>query len=111
MVERLKALCNKKKTTFSSVEKELGFSNGSLIKSKPDKISAYRVKALANYFGVSMDYLLTGDVHPTYSPEIRDFITRLEKLPREYQNDVFKALKHAEYDYAESLNKKDSSLA
>ncbi len=60
MLERLKALCELRKTNFSKLEKELGFSNASIKKSRTDTISAMRLKILADYFNVSMEYLMTG---------------------------------------------------
>lgn len=61
MVDRLEALCKQHKTNFSKLEKTLGFANGSLKKSDPAKIGADRVKKLADYFGVSMEYIMTGE--------------------------------------------------
>lgn len=58
MLERLKSLCKSRNINFSRLEKELNFANGSLAKSKEDKISAMRVLALARYFNVSMEYIL-----------------------------------------------------
>ena len=60
MVDRIKALCKAHKTNFFNLEKSLGFANGSIAKTKIEKVSAIRVKALADYFGVSMEYLMTG---------------------------------------------------
>lgn len=60
MVDRIKSLCVAHKTNFSNLEKELGFANGSLAKSKEDKISADRVRKIAEYFNVSMEYILIG---------------------------------------------------
>lgn len=62
MVDRLESLCKQHKTNFSKLEKTLGFANGSLKKSDPAKIGADRVKKLADYFGVSMEYIMTGEM-------------------------------------------------
>lgn len=59
MVERIRDLCRKKGTNFSRLEQDLGFANGSLAKSD-GKIQSQRLKAIADYFNVSMEYLLTG---------------------------------------------------
>lgn len=63
MVERLLELCKKRHTNFSSVEKRLGFGNASLQKTN-EKIQAGRLKKLADYFDVSMEYILTGEETP-----------------------------------------------
>lgn len=60
MVERIKKLCKERKINFSRLERTLDFANGSLAKSREDTIGAIRVKAIADYFGVSMEYILCG---------------------------------------------------
>lgn len=59
MVDRIRGLCERKGTNLAALEKTLGFANGSLAKSDC-KIQSIRLKSIANYFGVSMEYLLTG---------------------------------------------------
>lgn len=64
MLERIRELCQKRQTNFSRLEKSLNFANGSIAKTKEDTISAKRVKALSDYFHVSMEYLMTGEETP-----------------------------------------------
>ena len=59
MVERIRRLCEEHGTTFGALEKKLGFANGSLRKTD-GKIQSVRLKMIADYFGVSMEYLMTG---------------------------------------------------
>ena len=61
MLERIESLCKLRNTNYSKLEKTLGFANGSIKKSKIDTISAIRVKRIADYFNVSMEYLMTGE--------------------------------------------------
>lgn len=61
MVERLESLCRLHGTNFSKLEKALGFANGSIKKSDVNVIRADRVKKLADYFHVTMEYIMTGD--------------------------------------------------
>ena len=57
--ERLKGLCDEKGTTLTNVIKELGMSSGNLSKWKSGKTpKSDTVSALAEYFGVTSDYLL-----------------------------------------------------
>lgn len=59
VLERIKELCRKNKNiSITVLEQELNYSNGSLAKAKD--IPSSRIKEIANYFGVSMDYLMTG---------------------------------------------------
>ncbi|MGN0366744.1 MAG: helix-turn-helix domain-containing protein [Suilimivivens sp.] len=55
----IKSLCTKNGTSIKNLERELGFSNGSLAKSAT--IKAERLQKIAEYFGVSVDYLMTGN--------------------------------------------------
>lgn len=57
MVERIKELCLQRGTNIAQLERALGFANGSISKSD-QKIQSVRLKAIADYFGVSMEYLL-----------------------------------------------------
>lgn len=54
----IRELCVKGGTSIKSLEKELGYSNGSLAKAKV--IPSDRVLEIANYFNVSMEYIMTG---------------------------------------------------
>lgn len=68
MIERIRELCKKNGTSLAAVEKQLGFANGSLAKTD-EKTQSVRIKALADYFGVSMEYLLTGKKEYYFSDE------------------------------------------
>ena len=68
MIERIKELCRQKGTNLSNLERELGFSNGSIAKSD-EKIQSVRLKAIAEYFGVNMEYLLDGKGDYYINPE------------------------------------------
>lgn len=59
MVDRIRKLCKMHGMTLASLEKELGFANGSIVKTD-EKTQSGRIKAIADYFGVSMEYILTG---------------------------------------------------
>ena len=61
MYDRIKPLCKQKGVTITGTEKELGFARGSLCKVDTNKPSMERVNKLADYFGVSVDYLMTGE--------------------------------------------------
>lgn len=110
MQTRIEKLRKEKGLTVSGLEKAVGFSNGSL-KKICDKTECNRIYALAEFFGVSMEYLLTGKdaAQPVYSPQNRDFIERLNKLPTEYKKAVYDALKYQEWLYEQAQTKKGSS--
>ena len=58
--ERIETLRKSKGISQGKLEKELGFSNGSISKWKNSNPTAERLQKLADYFGVSIEYLTTG---------------------------------------------------
>lgn len=69
MVDLIKFLCNKKGITVSALGVELGLGKNSITRWDENKPSVDRVQKVADYFGVSVDYLLgrTDDPHPVTS--------------------------------------------
>ena len=69
MVDLIKFLCNKKGITVSALGVELGLGKNSITRWDENKPSVDRVQKVADYFGVSVDYLLgrTDDPHPAIS--------------------------------------------
>lgn len=60
--DRIKELCDKNGIAVTALETQLGFGRGSIGKMRTAKsVSADRVKKIAEYFGVSAEYLLTGE--------------------------------------------------
>lgn len=59
-LEIIKELCERDGITVSGLEKELGYSNGSLTKSK--SISSERIYEISRKFRVPMEYLMTGEL-------------------------------------------------
>ena len=58
LFEKIKMLCEKRKISIYRLEKDLGFSESSICKWKTSKPSAEKIKAVADYFGVSIEYFL-----------------------------------------------------
>lgn len=61
LYERIETLRKSKKISQGNLEKELGFSNGSISKWKNSTPTIDRLQKIADYFGVSIDYLRTGE--------------------------------------------------
>ena len=59
IVAKIQSLCAEKKTTLPKLEKELGFSNGSVYKWDVNSPSIDKVARVALYFGVSVDSLIS----------------------------------------------------
>lgn len=76
MFDRIKRLCLAKKITIAKLERDLGFANGSIAKSD-EKIQATRLHAIANYFGVSMEYLLYGKTRESSIMPLIEIIAKM----------------------------------
>lgn len=59
VVETVLEICKKKNIRISKLERDLGFSNGYIKGLKGGKISAERVKKIADYFNVPISYFLS----------------------------------------------------
>ena len=78
--ERVKDLCKEKGISLNKLEQEIGVASGYL--SKLDNPGIKTVKLIADYFNVSVDYLMTGEEKevPTFSPEHIELISAYDKL-------------------------------
>lgn len=59
-VERVKTICKDRKIPISKLERDLGYSNGYIGQLRKGTFPNDRLKEIADYFGVSVDYLMTG---------------------------------------------------
>lgn len=55
--EKVIGLCKKAGISPTSLERELGFGKGSIGKMRSSAMTSKRLEKIAEYFGVSMDYL------------------------------------------------------
>ena len=60
IVERIRRVCQERHVAVLRLEKDLGFGNGSLNAKKTKTVSAERLYMIADYLGVSADYLALG---------------------------------------------------
>lgn len=59
--ERIQALCKTLGKSMNQVESDLGFGKGYISKLGKSTPNATKIKLLAGYFGVSVDYLMNGE--------------------------------------------------
>lgn len=71
-VERVKSLCKKRQIPISRLEKELGFANGYISQLRKGVFPSDRLMEIANYFGVSVDYLINGTEETEKVPVLTD---------------------------------------
>ena len=92
LYETLKELCKNKGIALTALEQELGFGRGSLGKTKSGTMpSAERLKKIADYFGVSVEYLTTGEQPKQYY--LNDETTEIAQAI--YDDPNLRALFHA----------------
>jgi transcriptional regulator with XRE-family HTH domain len=60
-VDEVKRICKERKIPISKLEQACGFSNGYVGKLREGKFPADRLYSIAQFLGVSVDYLLTGE--------------------------------------------------
>lgn len=60
MVERIKALCKSRNISLNVLEEAVGFALNTIAKWDINRPSVDRVIAVADYFGVSAEYLVRG---------------------------------------------------
>lgn len=58
ITEKIKELCDEKDTTFAAVERACDLSNGSIRRWEENKPAVDKLEKVADYFNVSVDYLL-----------------------------------------------------
>lgn len=93
-LENIKTICRENKNiSITTLEQELGYSNGSLAKAKD--IPSSRICEIANYLGVSMEYLMTGEKPeiPNFEPEHLELIELYSKLKEEQKSAVLNLLR------------------
>lgn len=69
--ERIESLRKEMKLSQGKLEKELGFSNGSVSKWRNSTPTPERLKKIADYFGVTVDYLMTGKEEAQKGPQLK----------------------------------------
>ena len=79
-VELVKSICKERKIAISKLEKDLGFSNGYIGQLRKGVFPADRLDAIADYLGVTTDYLLGKETKkaPTVSGERKDVLDEVD---------------------------------
>lgn len=88
--ERLESLRKSAGISQGSIEKELGFSNGSWSKWKNSVPTPERLQKIAKYFNVTVDYLINGKEEKDGNTMIQD-----RDLKKKYQ-EIYDLLKSKE---------------
>ncbi len=80
LYEKIKELAAQKNVSIRQIEENLSFSNGTIRQWSRKNPGVNKVRDVAKYFNVSVDYLLGNEEieHPQFSPELLDAIDNAE---------------------------------
>lgn len=103
--ERIKELCRQKGISMNQLEKELVFATGYISKLEKSTPNLKYIQKIADYFNVSVDYLMNGKEMTTViemadidskliAMEIRlkEYALKLSKLPKEKQEHIISSI-------------------
>lgn len=103
--ERIKDLCRQKGITVNKLETELGFGTGYVSKLDKSTPNAKKIQLIADYFDISVDYLMTGgkreiiietakldDSISNASDRLKEYFAKLAKLPTEKQDFIMQSI-------------------
>mgnify|MGYP001119731174 FL=1 len=117
--ETVKELCRKRGISLNQLEIEIGVAKGYLSKLGKSKPSSKNLQKIADYFGVSLDYLMTGKEPgmEKYSDDMADLfveisrsndVNRIKRLLSYYMN-LNEREKDSVDSIVESLSNKDNT--
>ena len=81
--DRIEQLRKTQNLSQGKLEKELGFSNGSISKWRNSTPTYERLQKVADYFGVSVEYLMIGE-----APEEKKDVTLTRRDERDIKKDL-----------------------
>lgn len=85
--DRVKELAQQKEISLPALEAELGFGNSTIVKWDKSTPNAEKLNAVAQYFGVTMDYLLNGKKEDVLTEkDERDIKKDLESIMNKLKN-------------------------
>lgn len=75
--DKIKELCKEKRISVLKMETEIGFNNGTVNKWNKHKPSYDKVQKVADYFGVSVEYILGEEIQESSSKFEEDSLKKL----------------------------------
>lgn len=83
LVEKIRALARQRDLSLPQLEQKLGLGNGTISRWRNSSPNTEKLQKIADYFNVSMDYLLGRDQYLTHKDEkdiAKDLDSIMEKL-------------------------------
>lgn len=106
LFENIKYLCNQYGFSIKDLEARVGFSNGQIGKWRTNNPSVYKVKIVADFFGVTIDSLISGKGYNEFSDKdvytfdlryIQEFSNLSEKEKLVLKAELIEYLKYQVY--------------
>ena len=82
MLERIRQLCKEQNITFAKLERECGLANATIRRWSSVSPNIENVLKVANYFGVSTDYLIGNGVY-SFSADAQKYAKLFDELPED----------------------------
>lgn len=105
IVDRIKRKCAEKGTTMGTLEKELGFANGTIRRWDERVPGADRVLTLANRLETSVDWLLTGKESGNLTPEEQLLIDHYRRADDRGRRNIMKTAENESAELESSASK------
>lgn len=75
--ERIKKLCKNKGISLNQLELNCGFAKGYLSKLDKSTPNTKKIQTIADYFNVTVEYLMTGDNTSPYSDDMAEMVSQI----------------------------------
>lgn len=96
LVKRIQLLCDENKTSFAEVERKVGLSNGQIRRWNNSSPKTKNVEKIADYFDVSVDYLIGRTDKKNYyeltDKDERDIEKEIESILNNFNDSGFAML-------------------
>lgn len=77
--DRIKELCKERKISVNKLETDLGFGTGYVSKLDKSTPNTKKIQLIADYFKVSVDYLMNGKEYEDFSDENALLVAKIRK--------------------------------
>lgn len=102
ITERIKELCDRKNITIAALERTLDFGNGTIRRWSTTSPSVDKLKLVADYLGVNMDYLIGNGLN---EKDHKDIAKDLERIMLDLETNEDSPL-----FYGDSIDETDKAL-
>nr|WP_302597639.1 helix-turn-helix transcriptional regulator [uncultured Cellulosilyticum sp.] len=100
IVDKIQHLCNEKKITKNALEVELGFGRSTISKWDKSSPSMDKVQKVADYFHVSVDYLLGRENNTNFiDMDVRRIERARKNMPQKEKDKMMKILQASFEEY------------